>query len=155
MQGWLQWHTKRLPKPDADMTREQYEEFIELETGRNLLCLNALLHESNTAPADWTLSAALLQLNRVNLVKFMRPALRSKLAGLKRLGVDVAQASLKFMLQCVTRPTIDYPAPDLYDARYFYTVDGTVEPSALQSTGSQGRTVGHFVDRYVTRLVKE
>ena len=180
MNGWLEWRKTRLPKSnDLEMKDEQLVDFIAVETGRNLLFLDAFLSPSQRVPTpsaslsssvpDWTLSQALAAFHEVKEVKAIGDSLRAVLTRLqeRRDGHIRVKESLQFMLQCVARSVVSNTMADLYDARYFYvTSSDSLRPSsaaassqaqAHQRTPSKlvGHTIAHIVDRHVARLVRE
>lgn len=177
MQGWLTWQKTRLPKPnEKEMTNQQLVDFMAVETGRNLLFLNAFLNpfhrvsppdaSSSSSAPDWTLSQALLAFHDVKEVKAIDTSVRAVLNRLrKEYGEVRVKESLQFMLQCVSRSVLSNTMPDLYDARYFYVTSGESLRVASAAAASQahqrtpsklvGHTIAHIVDRHVARLARE
>ena len=181
MKGWLKWQSTRLPKPnDPEMKDEQLVDFIAVETGRNLLFLNAFLspssqHVSNldssltSSVPDWTLSQALAAFHEVKEVKAIGDSLRAVLNRLQERnnGQIRVKESLEFMLLCVSHSIVSNTMADLYDARYFYVTSSDSVRLASAAAASQarahqrtpsklmGHTIAHIVDRHVAHLVRE
>ena len=170
MQGWLAWQKLRLPMPeDAEMTDQDVVDFMEVETGRNLLFLRAFRNPtyvssqhtpSSSSLSRWTLSDALARFRNLKEVEPIDTAFRALLCGLSRQSPSRVRDSLEFMLQRVAGSVVTNSVADLYDARYFYTTssDSVKAPSQRHWPSPPilvGHTIAHVVDSHVVRLARE